>query len=204
MEIQKNFGMMMEFKYPPGATPIDHDEFSALIPKHIITQDILNQWEEENISDAREWVNNQKNIDLLSMAFIQKLHQKMFDKTWRWAGKFRLSEKNIGVHWSQIAIKLNNLCSNIHYQIDHQVYPIDEIAVRFHHELVSIHAFANGNGRHARLMTDLLLKKLGQQPFSWGFHQDLYGESKVRMQYIQALQRADKGCFTELIVFARS
>ena len=86
----------------------------------------------------------------------------MFDKTWRWAGSFRNSNKNIGVDWTQIAVKLRDLFDNTRYQIAHQVFHADEIAVRFYHQLVWIHAFANGNGRHARLMADLLAMRLGR------------------------------------------
>ena len=135
----------------------------------------------------------------------------MFDKTWKWAGQFRKSEKNIGIHWSQVSIKIKELCDNVQYQLDHNVYSKDEIAIRFHHALVWIHAFPNGNGWHARLMADLLIFLQGAKQFSWGLHQklsssnsDLYNSTPVRKQYIEALQFADRGDFSKLLIFARS
>ncbi len=199
----------MKFNYPTGSTPLNADELADLIPGHIMTQQELNAWEEKNILIAQSWAFKQKNI--LSLEFIQKLHKKMFDKTWKWAGQFRKSEKNIGIHWSQISVKIKELCDNVQYQLDHDVYCKDEIAVRFHHALVWIHAFPNGNGRHARLTADLLLVLQGGRQFSWGLHQkisrsnyDLYNSTPVRKQYIQALQLADRGCFSKLLIFARS
>ena len=83
----------------------------------------------------------------------------------------------------------------------------DEIAVRFHHRLVQIHVFVNGNGRHARLMADLLLKKLGAAKFTWGSQLTeslLEAEGKTRSAYLSALKNADKDNFVDLIRFARS
>lgn len=192
----------MNFNYPFGSTPLNTDELSGLIPKHIATQQELNAWEEKNILLAQSWAFKQKKI--LSLEMIQKFHKKMFDKTWKWAGQFRKSEKNIGIHWSQIPMKLKELCDNVQYQLDHNVYTKYEIAIRFHHALVFIHPFSNGNGRHARLMADCLIKQQGEKMFSWGFHQDLYAATPVRKQYIEALQCADKGDFSKLLIFARS
>lgn len=201
--------MMMEFNYPTGSTPLNADELADLIPRHIVTQQELNAWEEKNILVAQSWAFKQKNI--LSLEFIQKLHKKMFDKTWKWAGQFRKSEKNIGIHWLQVSMKIKELCDNVQYQLDHNVYSKDDTAVRFHHALVWIHAFPNGNGRHARLMADLLIILQGGKQFSWGLHQkisrsssDLYNSTPVRKQYIEALQLADKGDFSKLLTFARS
>ncbi len=193
----------MKFNYPLGSTPLNQDEVAGLIPKHITTQEELNAWEEKNIIEAEPWAFKQK--DILSIGFIKKLHKRMFDKTWKWAGEFRTSEKNIGVYWAQIPVKLQELCDDICYQLSHDTFSADEIAVRFHHRLVFIHAFANGNGRHARLMADILIVQQGASRFTWGMHQDLTKvTSVVRKQYIEALQRADRGDYSKLLIFARS
>jgi Fic-DOC domain mobile mystery protein B len=195
----------MKFDYAPGATPLDPDEAEGLLPRHITVQGELNAWEEANIVEGARWAMRQKKRNLLEEAFIRELHSQMFSKTWRWAGTFRKSNKNIGVDWTQVSIKLRNLLDNTQYQIDHLVFSQDEIAVRFHHQLVWIHAFPNGNGRHARLMADLIAIRLGQPRLTWGG-----GESKiapsgtVRQKYISALQAADEGQFHDLIKFARS
>lgn len=193
---------MTMFNYPVGSTPLEPGELAGLIPKHITTQEELNAWEEKNIIEAEPWAFKQK--DIVSIAFITKLHKRMFDKTWKWAGQFRTSGKNIGIHWAQISMKLQELCDDVIYQLDHNPYSKDEIAIRFHHRLVFIHAFANGNGRHARLVADILITKLGGNRFTWGMHQDLVQASPIRKQYIEALQLADRGDYSKLSAFARS
>jgi len=195
----------MNFFYPPGATPLDPDEAAGLIPTHISTQADLNAWEQLNIAQGDQWAARQTKRELLDEGFVRDLHKQMFDKTWRWAGSFRNSHKNIGVDWTQIAVKLRDLLDNTRYQITHQVFHADEIAVRFHHQLVWIHAFANGNGRHARLMADLLAMRLGRDRLSWGAGSaSITSAGKLREQYIAGLRAADQGQITELLVFARS
>lgn len=193
---------MMKFEYPLGSTPLEHDELADLIPNHITTQEQLNAWEEKNILKALPWAFKQKEI--VSTEFIRKLHKRMFNQTWKWAGQFRVSDKNIGVHWPQIAVKTKELCDDVQYQLNHESYSKDEIAIRFHHRLVWIHPFANGNGRLSRLMADLLITLQGQERFSWRMHQNLYKASAVCKEYIQALQLADRGDYTQLLLFARS
>lgn len=192
----------MKFNYPIGSTPLEPDELNDLIPNHINMQSELNAWEERNILLAEPWAFKQKNI--LSIEFVEKLHKKMFDKTWKWAGIFRKTDKNIGVHWPQVAIKIKELCDDVCYQITNHVFSADEIAIRFHHRLVWIHPFPNGNGRHARLMADLLITQLGNKRFSWGLHQDLHTATPIRKQYIAALQLADQGNYLDLLKFVRS
>lgn len=192
----------MKIDYPIGSTPLNYEELVDLIPGHITTQEKLNAWEEKNILEALPWAFKQKEI--LSVECIKTLHKHMFDKTWKWAGKFRKSDKNIGVHWSQISMKTKELCDDIQYQLDHESFSKDETAVRFHHRLVWIHPFPNGNGRLSRLMADLLITQQDERRFSWGMHQDLYKATSVRKEYIQALQLADQGNYSKLLEFARS
>ncbi len=87
----------MNFFYPPGATPLDPDEAAGLIPTHISTQADLNAWEQLNIAQGDQWAARQTKRELLDEGFVRDLHKQMFDKTWRWAGSFRNSNKNIGV-----------------------------------------------------------------------------------------------------------
>jgi Fic-DOC domain mobile mystery protein B len=193
----------MNFEYPPGATPLDPDEAQGLLPAHITTQGDLNIWEQTNILQGELWAAHQYKRELLDEQFIRELHRRMFDQTWRWAGTFRSSDKNIGVDWLQIAMQLRNLLDNTRYQADHQVFPADELAVRFHHQLVAIHPFPNGNGRHARLMADLLVQRLGRPRFSWG-GASLVEANEVRCTYLEALRAADKHNIALLLAFARS
>lgn len=195
--------MVMDFYYSPGATPIDLDEAIGLMPTHITTQAELNAWEEANIVSADHWAFRQTKRELLQESFVRDLHRKMFDKTWQWAGTFRSSNKNIGVESTQIAMRLHDLLANTRYQMTHKVFTADELAVRFHHQLVVVHAFANGNGRHARLMADVLITQLGGNRFTWG-HESLTEASCTRDDYLTALQAADDGNPEPLMRFARA
>ena len=195
----------MEFQYAAGATPLDPDEAAGLVPSHITTQADLNAWEQANILQAVRWVARQKKRDLLTEGFVRDLHRRMFDQTWKWAGTFRQSNKKIGVDWTQVAVKLRNLLDNTRFQIDHKVFEPDELVVRFHHQLVWVHAFPNGNGRHARLMADVLAQQLGRPRMTWGGADvELVSMGTVRDRYLKALREADQGQWSALIAFARS
>lgn len=194
--------MSVELDYPPGATPLDADELGSLIPGHITTQGELNEWEQLNIVHGENWARRQRK-EIHNEAFVRQLHKQMFGETWKWAGEFRRSDKNIGVHWLMIGVELKKLLDDTHYQVAHASYPPDEIAVRFHHRLVAIHPFPNGNGRHARLMADLLVERLGQPRFTWG-SRSLVDASDTRQRYIAALQAADARDISPLLDFVRS
>lgn len=193
----------MKFVYAKGATPFNQDDFAQLIPKHITTQMQLNEWEQANIIHAEKWLFSRKRKDLLTIDFIKKLHLKMFDKTWLWAGKFRHHQTNIGLPSFQIQPHLKILCDDVQFWISNQIFPSDEVAIQFHHRLVHIHPFPNGNGRHSRLIADALLIQMGAARFSWG-RKNLALSSDTRHQYISALKLADKGDYQHLLKFARS
>jgi Fic-DOC domain mobile mystery protein B len=127
----------------------------------------------------------------------------MFDQTWKWAGRYRSAEKNIGIAHYQIRDALATLLGDVRYWIEHETFALDELAVRFHHRLVWIHPFANGNGRHARLIADVLLQRQGQPVFTWG-GADIVRAGDFRRRYIDALRAADKNDLQPLLVFARS
>lgn len=200
----KTKGELVKFKYEPGATPLDPDEINGLIPKHINTQGQLDERENANIQKAQTWLTSlPSDRDILTIDFMLLLHKKMFDETWKWAGTFRHTLKNIGVEPPMITTKLKNLLDDVVYQIINTIYPIDEIAYRFHHRLVWVHPFPNGNGRHARMMTDLLLTQAGAPRFTWG-GTSLVNESDARKKYIAALRGADSQNYTLLAEFVRS
>lgn len=195
---------MTLWKYPEGATPIDPDEAEGLIPDHILIRQDLDAWEQRNIIDAIAWLEKTKPIAISNEAFIRELHRRMFNKVWRWAGTFRKSDKNIGGPWHQIATRIKNLCEDTQLWITNRTDPEDEIAIRFHHRLVQIHPFPNGNGRHARLMTDLLLENVLDRPkFTWG-GDNLTDPGEVRERYIAALKAADSHDYQPLLTFAKS
>ena len=194
--------MAVNLNYPPGATPLDADELACLIPKHITTQGELNEWEQLNILQGEAWARKHRK-DILDEVFVRQLHEKMFGETWSWAGTFRKTDKNIGVDSHHIGVRLRDLLNDVRYQIEHATYPPDEIATRFHHRLVVIHPFPNGNGRHARMMADLLVQKLGQPRFTWG-SKSLSETTETRDRYITVLRAADHGDYQPLLAFVRS
>ena len=195
---------MIDFKYPKGATPIDPDEAVGLRLNHITTQGELNRWEQENIVEALAWIEKTKPMDILHEQFIKQLHKRMFGNVWKWAGQFRRSGKNIGVLWHQIPENIKNMCDDVPEWIQSQYESPEEMAVRFHHRLVWIHPFPNGNGRHSRLMANIFLENvLHGSPFTWG-NQDLSNPNESRSRYINALQEADNGNLIPLLEFAKS
>ena len=194
--------MGLKLVYPEGATPLDPDESAGLIPSHVTTQGQLNEWEQQNILEGERWAFSRRNLNLLSLQFSQNLHKHMFGRTWKWAGRFRTTKKDIGVDPRRIGMKLTEFFRDVEAQLAHKSDPIDENAARFHHRLVSIHPFANGNGRFSRTMTDLLLKSKGKEAFSWGGGSLNAGE--IRNRYISALRAADADDLGPLIAFVRS
>ncbi len=195
---------MIEFAYPEGATPLDPDELEGLLLTHITTHAELDRWEQDNIIEALAWLDKIKPTNILNGLFIKKLHLKMFRHVWRWAGKFRDSDKNIGGSWYLISTSLKNLCDDACLRIELQEESPDELAIQFHYRLVSIHPFPNGNGRHARLMTDALLENVMKCPkFTWGSG-NLVKSGDTRKRYIEALQSADRYDYEPLRKFVRT
>jgi Fic-DOC domain mobile mystery protein B len=187
-----------------GNTPLSPEELVDLIP-NLATKEELNEWERENILHAREWAVGDRTaaVNLASDDYVRRLHTKMFDQTWKWAGEYRLSEKNIGVQFSEIRERLMTLFGDVRYWIQNSTYSPDETAVRFHHRLVFIHPFPNGNGRHARLVADVLVMRLGRPSLTWG-SANLVEVGEVRTKYLDTIRAADNGDIQPLLGFARS
>lgn len=197
--------MGLELEYTDGQTPIDEDEKVGLRIKTISTKEELNEFEQQNIESAIEWtfLNTFPVEQILTENFVQTLHKRMFGNVWKWGGKFRMTNKNLGVEWFHIRIHLRQLLEDCNYWIVNQSFTEDEIAIRFKHRLVSIHLFPNGNGRHSRLMADLLIKALGKAEFTWG-SQNLTPDGDIRNAYIHAIRCADAGDYEPLLKFART
>ena len=187
-----------------GNTPLSPEELVDLIPS-LATKEELNEWERENILRAREWATADRTspVGIASDEYVRKLHTRMFDQTWKWAGEYRLTEKNIGVPVHEIRDRFMILCGDVRYWIENSTYCPDEIAVRFHHRLAFIHPFPNGNGRHARLIADVFVMKLGRPAFTWG-SANLVKEGEARTKYLEAIRAADNGDIQPLLKFARS
>lgn len=194
------------FQEPEDATPLEPEEREGLLQSWITHRSDLNEAEQENIIKGAAWARGgrgRKPANLRNIGFALALHKRMFGEVWKWAGTFRRTSRNIGVDAYRIPIETAALFDNVRYWIEHETYPPDEIAVRLHHQLVAIHPFPNGNGRHSRLMADLLIEALGGEPFSWGGG-TLADTRELRTRYIAVLKAADDHNIEPLLTFARS
>lgn len=196
--IPRRYGIeALKLEYPAGATPLDPDDAAGLLPTHITTHGQLNEWEYANVARGEAWVFGIRRRRILTIEFLQVLHKRMFGDTWRWAGQIRTKETlPVGVAPAQIRPALAVLLDDVQYQIDQRSWTIEEITARFHHRLVFIHPFPNGNGRFSRTMADLLLHRAGRERFQWGANLERSGD--VRGRYISALQAADRNQYGPL------
>jgi len=198
--------MGLNLKYEDGQTPLDEDEKKGLKINSITTQKELDEFEQLNIEKAVEWTihTNLKPEKILTEKFIKDLHKKMYGDVWKWAGEFRKSEKNIGIKWTQIGVELKNLIDDTKYWIENKTYSPEEIAIRFKHRIVAIHCFPNGNGRHSRMMADIIMESIfGEEIFTW-HESNMVKADETRKNYIKALREADNGNINPLIEFARN
>ena len=194
----------MDFNYPEEATPLEPNEIEGLLLTHITTRSEIDRWEQDNINEALAWLEQRKPKDILNESFMKQLHKRMFGNVWKWAGDLRKTEKTLGVPFYQISIDVKKLCDDVEYWIENKTFSEDEIAARFHHRLVFIHLFPNGNGRHARLIADTLLENvLAKPPFTWGSG-NLAAAGLDRKKYIESLVAADREDYRLLMDFVRS
>jgi Fic-DOC domain mobile mystery protein B len=198
--------MGLDLDYIDGQTPLDEEEKDGLLIPTIATRGELDEFEQQNIEQAVQWTLGRsfKLEAIFTEDFIRKVHKRMYADVWAWAGEFRKTNKNIGVDKWQIPSDLKYLLDESKYWHENNTYPSDEIAVRFKHRIVSIHCFPNGNGRHSRLMADIIIEKIYKLPvFSWGAA-NLSSEGDTRTAYLKAVKTADKGDYSFLLAFARS
>lgn len=198
--------MGLNLDYLEGQTPLAEEEKEGLLIPFITTQREMDEFEQQNIEKAMEWTLNRKSQkeQILSEKFVLDLHRKMFGEVWAWAGEFRRSDKNMGVDWKQISVSLKQLTDDCLHWIERKSYPEEEIAIRYKHRLVSIHCFSNGNGRHSRLMADVLISRVfGKPVFTWG-SANLNRTGESRSNYLKAVKEADRGNIKPLIKFART
>lgn len=197
--------MGLDFQHSEGQALLDEEEKLGLKIKSIATHGELDEFEQLNIENALEWTirGKFKTERILSEMFVKQLHIKMYGDVWKWAGEFRKSDKNIGFSWTLISSALSILLDDTKYWVENKTFEPEEIAIRFKHKIVSIHCFSNGNGRHSRMMADIIMESIfSRQPFLW--HQsNMVNADAIRTKYIQALKKADNGDFKPLLAFAQ-
>jgi len=198
--------MGLDLDYADGQTPLDEEEKDGLLIPTIATRGELDEFEQQNIEQAVQWTLglSVKPQVLFTENFIRTVHKRMYSDVWAWAGKFRTTNKNIGVDKWQIPSDLKYLLDDAKYWHENKTYPPDAVAVRFKHRMVSIHCFANGNGRHSRLIADIIIEKIYKLPiFSWGAT-NISSDVDIRTAYLKAVKTADRGDYSLLLAFARS
>lgn len=198
--------MGLTINYKDGQTPLSEEEKEGLLIKSITTHQELDEFEQMNIERAIEWtlIKKFKMEYVLSEKFIKELHYKMFNNVWEWAGKFRLSEKNLGVKFHRIGTELKQLNDDCAFWVKNQTFSEEEIAIRYKHRIVYIHCFPNGNGRHSRLMADIIISHLfNKNVFTWS-SASLVNGGEQRTTYLNAIKEADKHDIKPLIDFAKS
>ncbi len=199
---------ILNHKWSDGNTPIRQEDAEQLLPR-ISTMGELNEYEAVNILEARLWAFTSKTMtstNPLEEPYIRTLHRKMFDQVWKWAGTYRKHEVSIGCDPTEIVQRIPQLLANTKHSLDHKTFLADECLIRFHHQLVKIHPFANGNGRHARMITDVIAVKHGQAEFTWGSGENLVAKGGARAAYLAALRALDasENDVKPLLEFARS
>lgn len=198
--------MGLNLEYIKGQTPLDEEELEGLLIPSISTKKELDEFEQQNIEEAIQWLmaRSLKAEKIFTEKFILDLHKRMFGHVWKWAGKFRTTQKNLGSDYWQVPIDLRMLLDDVLLWHSEKTFESMELAIRFKHRLVSIHCFSNGNGRHSRLMADVIIEKIfSQEVFSWGAS-NLSDNNEGREQYLRAVKLADNGEFLPLIEFAKS
>ncbi|MEX0409770.1 mobile mystery protein B [Aquibium sp. LZ166] len=192
----------MTFDEPDGATPLDPDEMQGLKFVHITTRGELDELEQANIEQGLAWISRRRGGSIFDDGFVRTLHKRLFGDVWSWAGEYRLTEKNIGIDPFQIPVQLRMLLDDARYWAENEVYPPLEAAARFHHRMVQIHPFPNGNGRHARIAADIMLEEIYRHPpIAWASGFDLQADNQRRNAYITALRAADAGDIDPLLAF---
>jgi len=194
------------FASDEGNTALGPEEHLDLIPS-LSTRAELNEAERANIHVARVWAMRPRTLarpDLLTDAFARELHKRMFNQIWRWAGRYRKTEKNLGWELARVTEGMRNAFDDVRAWIEFSTYPLQEAAVRLHHRLVVIHPWPNGNGRHSRLIADIMIAASQGEELTWGSRGNLVAIGDARRRYLEAIKQADKGNFNPLLTFTRS
>lgn len=198
--------MGLTIDYSDGQKPLEEEEKEGLRIPTIASRTELDEFEQQNIEQALQWIMGRsfKAERVFTEEFVRLLHKRMYGNVWTWAGSFRKTNKNLGIDYRKISGELKCLLDDANYWHANHTYPPDELALRFKHRIVSIHCFPNGNGRHSRLMADLIIEKIYQRAFfSWGVG-STSNAAAIRADYLGAVKAADKGNYALLRAFARS
>ncbi len=185
------------FKAKAGQTPLTADDRLGLIPGHIQTREELDELEADNITAAVAWLARRRRQDPLSIRFFREVHRQMYGDVWSWAGNYSNEfNRPLGVDANQIEPELRKLNDDAKFWIENDTFDDQfDLIAAFHHRLTAVHPFPNGNGRWARLMTDILARRINAPRISWGGAAGeaalRHVDSAARRTYVDALRTAD-------------
>lgn len=184
-----------------GETPIDPSKLKKSY-KWIKTRAELAEIEAMAVGGAHAKYlhgNPDKRKAPFTLKWMLKVNKEMFGKLWTWAGKPRQIElEGIGSRPYNIEVELDELLKDMAVWTDTDMLLLEQ-AVRLHHRAVLIHPFENGNGRWARLLSNIWLKQHNHHIVSWP-DKDLVGcSSRIREEYIICLRKADAGDIDPLV-----
>ncbi len=184
---------------PAPTTLLTPDDLDGLLPKYITTREELNDAEFRNTAEAtKKYFLSRRKLEF-TLSGLYQVHKDMFGQVWKWAGKKRLTNKNIGIDKVEIDVELQKLVDDFHFWKSRD-FDLIEISARMHHRLVYIHPFNNGNGRWARFIVNLFLIEHLDSYLDFP-EDDLILTTTVRKNYIRALKQADVLNYKPLIHF---
>ncbi len=195
----------------PGETPLTEEDLLGLKLPLVNNRAQLSAVEGPNILSAKQWALKSRRSrlpEMLTVEYMQELHRRMLGDVWQWAGKIRSIQLQ-NAFASAVPYIRSDLQGLYHdameYWLPDKSMSPDEVALRIHHRVVKIHPFQNGNGRHSRLLADLVLEKhFGVAPFTWGGNAELGNTDPHRQIYLDGLKVADKGNYGPLMQLCRA
>lgn len=175
-----------------GETLLSYEEADALTPEArkllgdpILKADLYDLEQRIQVEVADEWWGNLLSFnipmrDLLNDHFARDLHRRLYAPVWKWGGRQRSRETNIGIAPEHIAVEMRNELDDLNYQWEHQTgIEARMLGIATHAALVRIHPFVDGNGRATRLLADLvyLAGQTGWEPihaYDWEIDRTTY------------------------------
>ena len=188
------------FKDRGGQTPLPPELQKGLISKNVQTIGELDEYEEQNIAEGMVWLED-SNANSLNYSFWLRLHKKLFGNVWNWAGEIRSHDLGNAdfLYPEKVRPALMQLIGDAEYWFKNDTYPKKETIARIHEKLLTIHPFANGNGRWSRILTEYICKQNKIDIPKWNL-KSKDDPQKRRKEYIEAVELArHKRQFLKLI-----
>lgn len=159
---------------------------------NITDQDMINIAEAEGVAKAEKSLLYYEIDTVIDTFLILKIHDTAFGHLYEWAGKLRQVNVIVGnfepPHYNLLPNLMAEFSNQLQFLLKNVKVEDDLIySLAFaHHKIVQIHPFKNGNGRVARLLSNLIAYLNGYQAI-----QIYHSEGDARKKYIDAIKKAD-------------